>query len=121
MLHALREIAAGDFITVAIASTDPVYQELDTSPASSATTVCRSIRVRVASDGVLAVNAVRVGSGPAPFVEIDRADESELIAFGAGAASHAVNAGDVVEVRIVTRIMPGEPSQSFVLHTSVAS
>lgn len=118
-LHAMREIAAGDSMFVTIASTDPVYQELDTSPASSGTTVCRSVRIRAATDGVLWVSAVPVGSGPAPFVEIDRADESDLIAFGAAAVSHAVHAGDVVEVRIATTIAPGDPSQSFVLQTSV--
>ena len=118
-LHAMREIAAGDSVSVTIASTDPVYQELDTTPAFSGTLVCRSVRIRVTTAGVLAVNAESVGSGPAPFVEIDRADESDLLAFGQGTVSHSVHAGDVVEVRIVTTIAPGDPSQSFTLHTAV--
>jgi hypothetical protein len=53
-------------------------------------------------------------------VEIDRTDESDFIAFGAGTASNAVHAGDTVEVRIATTIKAGDPSQSFVLRTAVA-
>lgn len=118
-LHAMHEIAAGDSMSVTITSTDPVFQAFDTSPGSLATDVCRSVRIRAATDGVLSVTVVPVASGAAPFVEIDRADESEWIAFGAGAASHAVHAGDVVEVRIATTIAPGDTSQSFLLRTSM--
>jgi hypothetical protein len=116
----MREVAAGDSVSVTITSTDPVYQEMDTSPAFFGTTVCRSVRVRVVTDGVLSVNAVTVGSGLAPFVELDRGDESDLIAFGTGTVSHSVHAGDTVEVRVAATIKPGDPSQSFVLHTAVA-
>jgi hypothetical protein len=119
-LHAMREVAAGDSVSLTIASTDPVFQALDTSPAEFGTTVCRSVRVRAATDGVLSVNAVPVGSGLAPLVELDKADESDLIAFGTGGVSQSVHAGDVLEIRIATTIRPGEPSQSFVLHTALA-
>jgi hypothetical protein len=118
-LHAMREVVAGDSLFVTIASTDPVYQELDTSPALSGATVCRSVRVRAMTDGVLSVNAAPVGSSAAPLVELDRADESEVMALGTGAVSHSVRAGDVVEVRIAARIKTGDPSASFVLHTAI--
>jgi hypothetical protein len=118
-LHPMRELTTGDSAAVTIASTDPVYQELDTTPASFATTVCRSVRLRVTTSGVLSVNVVAADAGSPPFVEIDRADESDVIAFGNGVVSQSVHAGDVVEVRIAATIRPGDPNRSFVLHTSV--
>lgn len=120
-LHASRLVTAGDSVSLMISSTDPVYQELDTSPASDGTFLCRTVRVRAAADGVLSVTAVPAQPGFAPpLVELDSPDESNLLAFGTGTVSKPVHAGDVVEVRVAATIQAGAPTQSFVLYTTVA-
>lgn len=120
-LHAMQKATSGDSVTLSIAPTDPVYQELDTSPASSASIVCRSVHVLAAADGVLQVNAVPADASlAAPYLELDSPDESRLFAFAQGTVSKTVHAGEVVEVRVATTIKPGAPAQSFVLHTALA-
>jgi len=77
--------------------------------------------VNATADGTLSLNVVPTIPGDGPWVELDRADESDLITFGrTGTVSMPVHAGDVVEVRIAATIKPGGPPQSFVLHTAVA-
>jgi hypothetical protein len=119
-LHRIKQLTAGDSLAFAIADTDPVYQELDTSPAEFPYIYCRSFLVNAAADGTLSVNVVPTIGGTGPGVELDRADESELITFGTGTVSMPVHAGDAVEVRITATIKPGGPAQAFVMRTSVA-
>ncbi|HEV8449163.1 MAG TPA: Ig-like domain-containing protein [Gemmatimonadaceae bacterium] len=120
-LHRIKQLTAGDSLAFAIADTDPVYQELDTSPAEFGNIWCRSFLVNATADGTLSLNVVPTIPGDGPWVELDRADESDLITFGrTGTVSMPVHAGDVVEVRIAATIKPGGPPQSFVLHTAVA-
>ena len=60
-LHAMRQVTAGDSLSFTIASTDPVYQELDTTPPlGGGALMCRSVLVKVTSDGLLTVDAVPV-------------------------------------------------------------
>jgi len=118
-LHPMRQVSAGDSASFTIASTDPVYQALDTAPPFSVSE-CRSILVKVASDGLLTVDAVPVAAGvTAPYVELDHADESDYFAAGMGTVSKSVHAGDVVLVRVAATIKPGDPTLGFVLHTGV--
>ena len=119
-LHAMRQVSAGDSLSFTIASTDPIYQALDTAPPFSGVSMCRSVLVKVTSDGLLTVDAVPVNAGNStPYVELDHADESDYFAFGMGTVSKSVHAGDVVLVRVATVIKPGDPSLAFVLHTGV--
>src|SRR5262249_35721830 len=96
-LHAMRDHNTPHPASITIASTDPVYQAVDTDPTFvHANIVCRSIRLHVTTDGMLSVNAVPVGSIDYPIVELDLADESDVIAWGqAGTVSQLVHAGDV--------------------------
>ncbi len=119
-LRAIQQVTAGDSVALTIASTDPVYQELDTSPAEDGTFICRAFLLVAPAAGVLTVTASATGSGAAPLVELDLPDESEFLAFGNGSASKAVHAGDTIEVRIGAHVKPGDPSLSFVVRTGVA-
>jgi len=119
-LRAMRQVSAGDSLSFTIASTDPVFQDFDTAPALFGTLVCRSVLVKVTSDGLLTVDAVPRGAGiAAPFVELDHPDESDFFTSGMGTASKSVHAGDVVLVRVAAFIKPGEPALGFVLHTGL--
>ena len=118
-LHAMRQLPAGDSLSLTIASTDPVFQELDTAPPFDIS-VCRSVLVKATSDGLLTVDAVPVdASVAAPYVELDQADESDFFDSGMGTVSKSVHAGDVVLVRVAAFIKPGAPSLAFVLHTGL--
>ena len=118
-LHAMKQITAGDSLSVTISPGDPVYQELDTAPALIPNTLCRSFRVTAASDGTLTVNAAGDG-GVSPFLELDKPDESELLTYGNGAVTKAVHAGEIVEVRVVWTIRIGAGAQAFQVATSVS-
>jgi hypothetical protein len=120
-LRLINRLTAGDSLAFTIADSDPVYQELDTTPGEFGNIWCRSFLVTATADGTLSVNVVPAISGPGPWVELDRPDESEIITFDrTGTVSMTVHAGVAVEVRIAATIKPGDPAQAFVLHTSVA-
>src|SRR5262249_54577906 len=57
-LRTQRKIESGDSLALAIASTDPVFQDLDTEPALYPGLVCRTFLVHATSAGTLIVNAV---------------------------------------------------------------
>ena len=118
-LHTMKQIAAGDSLSVTISPGDPVYQELDTAPALIPNTLCRSFRVVAGSDGTLTVNAVGDG-GVAPFLELDKPDESELLTYGNGTVTKAVHAGEIVEVRVVWTIRIGAGAQAFEVATRIS-
>jgi len=120
LLRAIKQVSVGDSVALTIASTDPVFQELDTSPAEDGTFICRTFLLVAPAGGVLTVTASATGSGAAPLVELDLPDESDFLGFGTGSASTAVHAGDTIEVRIATHVRPGDQSLSFVVRSAVA-
>jgi hypothetical protein len=118
-LRTMKQIVAGDSLSVTISPGDPVYQELDTAPALVPNTLCRSFRVTAGSDGTLTVSAIGDG-GVAPFLELDKPDESQLLTYGNGTVTKAVHAGEIVEVRVVWTIRIGAGAQAFQVSTAVA-
>jgi hypothetical protein len=116
-VHQMRQIAAGDSMTVTVSPTNSAcfndLQKVGGWPLDEPR--CRTILVMPATDGVLRVDAVSTQGGAASGLEIeDAALKNEHLG---NPGTVRVAAGKYVRVNV--EIPNNSPSQAFMVHTSL--